>query len=94
MPADAVLLLGDVRELEVRCEGAQDARLSLEWQSPDCGGEVVGGHSLACGAREPTHPLDVGEQRLVLLLDEDAAEDVSEQANVAPKRRVSRLLHR
>jgi len=27
--------------------------------------------------------LDVGEERLVLLLDEDAAQRVSEQANVA-----------
>ena len=93
MPTDAVLLLGDVRELEVRCERSQHARLPLERQRGDRRREVVGRNSFARGAREPAHPLDVGEQRLVLLLDEDAAEHVAQQANVAPKRRVSRLVH-
>ena len=94
MPADAMLLLGDVRELEVRREGAQDARLPLERQLADRRSQVVGRNSFACSPREPAHPLDVVQQRLVLLLDEDAPEDVAEQANVPPQRRVSRLLHR
>jgi hypothetical protein len=93
MPPDAMLLLGNVRELEIRREGAQDACLPLERQCADRGRQVVGRNSFACSPREPAHPLDVVEQRLVLLLDEDAAEDVAEQANVPTQRRVSRLLH-
>src|SRR6266481_4337554 len=69
MPPDAMLLLGDVRELEVRRKGAQDARLPIERQRADRSREVVGRNSFACSPRETTHPLDVVEQRLVLLLD-------------------------
>jgi hypothetical protein len=90
--ADAVLLLRDVRELEVGRERAQDARLALERELAHRCGEVVlraAGPRRAC---EAAQPLDVVEQALVLLLDEHAAEQVAEQADVPPKRRVCRLV--
>ena len=81
--ADAVVLLRDVRELEVQGERAQDARLSLERQRLDSVAELVPLRPLPRRARERTDVLDVGEQRFVLLLDEHAAKQVAEQADVA-----------
>jgi len=92
MPPDAVLLLGDVRELEIGGEGAEDARLPFQRQRRDRRREIVGRTSFARGPREPSHALDVGEQRLVLLLHEYAPEQVAEQTHVAPERRVCCLV--
>ena len=86
--ADPVLLLGDVRELEVEGEGAQDARLPLGRQRRDRGTQLVERRPASRLARERPHPLDVGEQLLALLLDEHPPEQVAEQADVAPQRRV------
>ena len=86
--ADPVLLLGDVRELEVERERAQHARLPLERQRRDRGREVVVRGPAARGAGERPDALDVVEERLVLLLDEHPAEQVAEHADVAPERGV------
>ena len=90
--ANAVLLLGDVRELEIRGEGAKDARLPLERELAHCGREVVLRAAGPRRAREPSQALDVVEQALVVLLDEHPAEEVAEQADIAPKRRVRGLV--
>jgi hypothetical protein len=91
-PANAVLLLGDVRQLEVRRERAQHACLPLERQRCNRRGQFPLVGALARGARKAADALDVVEQRLVLLLDEHAAEQVAEQADVAPERRVGGLV--
>ena len=90
--ADPVLLLRDVRELEVERERAEDARLPLEREAGDSGGEIVVRRAVARRPRERADALDVGEQRLVLLLDEHLPEQVAEQADVAPQRRIGRGL--
>ncbi len=85
-PANAVMLLGDVRELEVERERAQHARLALERQRLDRRLELLVRRP---GPRRPgqrPHPLDVREQRLALLLDEDAPEQVAEQPDVSAQR--------
>ena len=88
--ADPVLLLGDVRELEVERERPQHARLPLERQRrrPRPRGRRAA-RRRAPPARAP-HALDVREERLVLLLDEHLPEQVAEHANVAPERRIGR----
>ena len=91
-PADAGLLLGNVRELEVQREGAQDTRLALDRERRDALEQLVVRRACAGGAREGADALDVLEERLVLLLDEDAAEQIAEQADVAPQGRVGRCL--
>ncbi len=87
-PAHAVLLFRDVRELEVEREGAQDTRLALDRERRDALEQLVVRRPRTGGAREGADALDVLEQRLVLLLDEHAAEQIAEQADVAPKGRV------
>ena len=77
------MLLRDVRELEVESERAQDAGLPLERQRLDRVAQLVAPRPLPRGAGKRTDALDVGEQRLVLLLDEHAAEQVAEKADVA-----------
>ena len=84
--ADAVVLLGDVGELEVERERPQDARLPRQRQRLDRVAELVAPLSLPRGARQRADVLDVGEQALVLLLDEDATQQVAEQADVAAER--------
>ena len=86
--AHPVLLLGDVRELEVDGEGAQDARLAVDRQRRHRRAQLVERRPSARLARERPHPLDVGEERGVLLLDEHPPEQVAEQADIAPQRRV------
>jgi len=85
-PAHAMVLLGDVCELEVEGEGAQHARLPLERQRLDGFLDLLVRRAGARRARERAHPLDVLEQRLALLLDEDAPEQVAEQADVTAER--------
>ena len=87
-PPQAVVLLGQVGELEVEAEGAEHLSLPLEWQRAD-GRRQVGTRSRPPGlprlARQRPDPLLVCEQVLTLLLDEDAAEDLAEQPDVAAK---------
>ncbi len=83
-PADAMLLLGDVRQLEIEREGPQHARLPLDRQRGHTLDQLVVRRPGAGRARECPHALDVLEQRLVLLLDEHPPEQVAEQADVAP----------
>jgi hypothetical protein len=85
------VLLGDVRQLEVEAEGAQHLRLALEIELANglpqrlpAGGPA----RRARLAREPPDPLFLIEQLLPFLLDEDPAEDVAQQADVAAERRV------
>ena len=80
---DAVVLLGDVGDLEVEGEGAEDARLARERERLHRLPQLVAPLALPRGAGERPDVLDVGEQRFVLLLDEHAAEEVAEQADVA-----------
>jgi len=87
-----VLLLGDVRELEVRRERAQHSRLPLESELTHGGGEILVRRTCPCGACERPDALDVVEELLPVLLDEDAAEEVAEQADVSPERRVGWLV--
>jgi hypothetical protein len=87
----AVVLLGDVRQLEVEAEGAEHLCLALEIELGDCSPQLgsAGGPAGGAGlAREPPDPLFLVEQVLPLLLDEDPAEDVAQQADVAAERRV------
>ena len=81
-----MVLLGDVCELEVESERAQDARLPRQRQHLDRRAEVVMSRPATRRTCERAHVLDVGEQGLVLLLDEHAAEQVAEQAHVAAQR--------
>ena len=84
-----MVLLGDVRELEVEAEGSEHGRLPLERQGADGGGELRARARLTHrpgSPRERADALLVREQILPFLLDEDAAEDVAEQADIAPKR--------
>ena len=89
-PADPVLLLRDVRELEVESERAEHARLPVERQAGNSRGEIVVRRPAARRPRERPHALDIGEERLVLLLDEHLPEEVAEHANVPPERRIGR----
>jgi hypothetical protein len=86
-----VVLLRQVDELEVERERAQDLGLALEGQVPDrlCDPGPRGGGAGRTGAPgELPDALLVREQLLAALLDENPAEDVTEQADVAPERRV------
>ena len=92
-PPDAVLLLGEVGELEEERERAQDLRLLLEVELAD-GPRQLGAHGRVAGLARPAGDapdlLLPREQLLALLLDHDAAEQVAEQADVAAERRVGR----
>jgi hypothetical protein len=83
-----MLLLGDIGKLEVESERTEHARLPVERQSGHTRSEVVVRRTAARGPRQRTHALDVGEERLVFLLDEHLPEEVAEHANVPPERRV------
>jgi hypothetical protein len=91
----AVVLLRDVRQLEVEAERAQDERLLVAAQLRDRVLDLAHLAAPARGARHVPHPLDVVEQLLADLLDEHPPEDRPEQADVAPQRLVCRsALHR
>ena len=88
----AMVLLGGVRELEVEREGAQHRRLVA-------GGQRTHGlahrRRVADLARAPGAGPDQllgGEEVLALLLDEDAAEQRPEQADVSAQRAVGLFL--
>ena len=79
---EPVVLLGDVRELEEDAEGAEDDGLALERQRRDRLLERLPLTAAARPARERADSLDEVEHLLTLLLDEDTAEQIAEQANV------------
>ena len=80
--ADAVVLLGDVDELEEERERPQHGGLPLVLERGDRLAELVARASGAGIAGESANPLLVVEQLLALLLDEHAPEQVAEQAHV------------
>jgi hypothetical protein len=89
--AQSVVLLGDVRQLEVQAEGAEHLPLALEFELRDGVPQFLpprGAALRARLARQPPDPLLLVEQLLPLLLDEYPAEDVAQQADVAAERRV------
>ena len=86
------MLLGEVRQLEVEREGAQDLRLLVEVEFPD-GARQLGPHLRVAGLARPPGDrglLFAGEQLLPLLLDHHAPEQVAEEADVPAERRVGR----
>ena len=85
--ADPVMLLGDVRELEIEGERAQHRRLLPRRQPVHGLGQLGRGGRVAlpAGACEAPDPLLELEQPLALLLDEHAPEQVAEQADVPAK---------
>ena len=88
--AHAVVLLGDVRELEVERERAQHRAPGVRGRAPRTASRSSSPRrALAAQPRaRRADPLLVGEQLLALLLDEHLAEHVAEQADVAAQRRV------
>ena len=85
------MLLGDVRELEVERESAEDLRLLVEIQRRDRLrqlGPHLGVPALACPPRDVADLLLARQQLLALLLDHHAAEQVAEEADVPAERRV------
>ena len=85
--AQAMVLLGEVDELEVDAEGAQDECLPLDVEFGDRGPERPSSRrptGRTCRAREESYPLLELQDLLALLLDEYASEDVAEEADVAP----------
>ena len=80
--ADAVMLLGDVGELEEQRERAQDGPLPIEPEGRDRLAERAPRASGARVAGKGADPLLVVEEILALLLDEHAPEQVAEQAHV------------
>ena len=90
--AHAMPRLGDVGELEVEAERAQDRSRALLVERTHAGRErrpVGRGAGVPGLARQAPDALDVGEQILAALLDEDTPERVADQADVAPQRVVA-----
>jgi hypothetical protein len=89
--AKPVVLLGQVGELEVQRECAEYLGLTLERQRPDCRAERPAGR-LGPGRASTSGELPNAflglEEAAAALLDEDATEDVAEEANVPPQRSV------
>jgi hypothetical protein len=85
-PAQSVVLLGQVRELEVGRERAQDLALGLEVQRLDRLAQLGRRLAGAAGARQRADALLEVEERLALLLHDHAAEDLAEQADVSAER--------
>ena len=90
-PPQPVVLLGEVRELEVHREGAQHLALPLQRQRRHGVGQP---RARGCRAARPRAPrqladaLLVMEETLAALLDEHPAERLAEQADVATERRL------
>ncbi len=82
-----VMLLGDVRELEVERERAQDELLALDGQRRDRLMHLARRVAFPRPPREQANLLDRLEELGALLLDEHLAEDRPEQTDVSPQRR-------
>ena len=84
--ADAVVLLGDVRELEEEGERGEDAILGRDVEAGDRLVElrVVAARPGAAGERADA--LLEGEERVALLLDEHLPEQVAEEVDVGTQR--------
>ena len=92
--AHALLLLGEVHELEVGRERLDDAARLGQGQRLDAAQQALA-RRLVAGAvrlREAAHLLDEVEERLALLLDDRAAEDVAEPVDLLAEP-VARLGH-
>ena len=90
---ETVVLLGEIDELEVHAERPQDERLALRIEARDRPSQPLalrGAAGCTRGAGEVPYLLLEVEQGLPFLLDEDATEDRSEEANVASERCVCR----
>ena len=89
------MLLGDVREVEVDRERAQDERLPLDIEPGDHLGHRPP-RAFVAASTEPAEEADSllePEDVLPFLLDEHAAEDGAEQPNVRAKRGVGARRH-
>jgi nitrogen regulatory protein P-II 1 len=86
--AEAVVLLGEIGELEVEGERPEHSRLPVGIEGAHRFPQLVARRAVSRGAGEVTDPLLGLEQILPFLLDEDATENLAEQANVAAERRV------
>src|SRR5207302_7403781 len=83
--AQAVMLLGDVRQLEVQRERAQDFRLVSRRERAYGGTDGADVARAARVAGEQPDPLLGLEDVAALLLDQHRAQGGSEQADVAPE---------
>ncbi len=81
--AQAVMLFGDVDQLEVETERSQNVGLIDGRQHPHGVADGVDVAGFARIARAQPDPLLCFEQLVAFLLDEDLAQDAAEQANVA-----------
>ena len=90
-----VVLLRDVRELEVEREGAQDLRLAIQVERADGVAKQLPWRAASGVAGERPDPLLVLEKLVTALLDEHAAEDSAEEPDVPAERRgrARRLRH-
>ncbi len=89
-PADAMVLLRDVDELEEERERALDCSLAFE---PECCNRICERHSRSASARvagESANPLLVVEQTLAFLLHEHTPEKVTEKPHIGAKSGVGR----
>jgi hypothetical protein len=86
--AHAMVLLGDVRELEVHRERAQHLALAVEVERANRVVQLVPRRALPGRPGEGADPLLADEELLALLLDENTAEDVAQQPDVRAQRRV------
>ena len=92
--ANTVVLLGDVREVEVDGEGPQHDRLRVDVELRD-GLTERPGRARVAATPEPgkeADPLLEAEDVVALLLGEHTTEDLPEQAHVRPEREVVRVL--
>ena len=89
-PADPVVLLGDVDELEEQRERPQDCALPLGAERRDRSTESASRAARARIARQRPDSLFLVEELLALLLDEHAPEQVAEQAHVGAEGGIGR----
>ena len=85
-----MMLLGDVDELEEERERPQDSALALGPECGDSAPERAAGPAGSRVAGKGADPLLVVEEILALLLDENLAEQVTEEAHVGAERGVGR----
>ena len=85
-----MVLLGDVGELEVERERAQNLAWRSSVERRDGLAESAREEALALSGlpRQRPDPLLLGEQLLTLLLDENQAKEIAEEADVATERSV------